>query len=265
MGIIELSIAGLFLCALTGLVLGMVGGGGAILMVPILHYVVGFSASEATMLSMAIVGSTAFVGGLVYFRNREVDVKTGLLFAAPSLVAVSLVRIFLLPAIPTTLFVGSPFELTKDKAILLFFSIVMVFVALAMLRANSSVAKNEIQSPLKIVRSSVAVGLLTGFVGAGGGFLIVPALHLLLSIPMRIAVGTSLFVIFINSLVGFSSEIFKGTYIPWATLTYIISSSVFGMFVGLSVAKKVPQSTLKKGFAFLILAIAILILTKEIL
>lgn len=265
MGLIEISIVGLLLCAVTGLVLGMVGGGGAILMVPILHYVIGFSASEATLLSMAIVGSTAFVGGLVYLKNKEVAVKTGLLFAVPSLIAVSLVRVFVLPAIPSTLFVGRAFEFSKDKGILLFFSFVMILVALAMLRNSASVAKENVQNPLKVVRSSIGVGLLTGFVGAGGGFLIVPALHLLLKIPMRIAVGTSLFVIFINSFVGFSSEVFKGTPIPWSPLSYIIFSSVVGMFLGLGFAKKVPQKILKKGFAFLVLAIAVLIISKEVL
>lgn len=262
---IEIWIWGLILTVFSGLTLGLVGGGGTILMLPILHYVMGFSISASTRLSMAIVGVTAFVGSLEYFRRGDVAIRAGFIFAIPSLLSVTMVRAFILPKIPTSIATVGHVEITKDKAILLLFSCVMILVAMAMLRPVENPSRAIKNSVLSMSLSSAIVGLLTGFVGAGGGFLIVPALHLILNLPLRMAIGTSLFVIFINSVVGFAADLIKGSPLPWSSLAIVIVASVLGMFFGLTVSKKVRQHQLKKAFAFFILIIASLIFLKEFL
>lgn len=234
-------------------------------MVPILHYFFGYTALESTVLSMAVVGTAALVGSFSYWKSNEVNIKVGVSFALPSLIAVTIVRAFVLPMIPSSIWKIGNFELTKENATLIFFSTVMFAVAAAMLKAESNSGIRATKSYSKILNYSIGVGSLTGFVGAGGGFLIVPALHLLLGLPMRIAVGTSLFVIFINSIVGFGVELYLGTSIPWKMLLSILAASVAGLFVGLRFSKKVPQATLKKIFAFFIIIVATSILAKEFL
>lgn len=267
-------ILGLALSVFIGVSLGLLGGGGSILTVPLLHYVFGLSAPLATSTSLAVVGVTAALGALTFARRKEVAFQEGLLFALPSFVSVTLVRRFVIPTLPSE-FTVLGLEMTLDATLLVAFAAVMLAAGLAMLRKKKPSTAEAIQAArrrrkgvpglLRIAAQGVFVGVLTGFLGAGGGFLIVPALALLVGLDMKRAVGTSLFIISANSLTGFGADVVAGTPVPWALLGSVLAAASVGMAIGTQAAKKIPAERLKPAFGVFVLVMAALILTKEIL
>ncbi|MDA9262030.1 sulfite exporter TauE/SafE family protein, partial [Flavobacteriales bacterium] len=166
---------------LIGTVLGLIGGGGSILTVPIFVYILGISPVVATAYSLFVVGSAALVGAARNAQKGMVDFKTGIIFAIPAFIAVYLTRKYLVPAIPDELFVVGDFVVTKSIGIMIFFALIMLLASVSMIRGrkdNEEVEEIRYNYPLIIIEGLV-VGLLTGIVGAGGGFLIIPALVLL--------------------------------------------------------------------------------------
>ena len=270
----SLEILGYIAAVLMGMVLGVIGGGGSILTVPILVYLMGVPADVATAYSLLIVGATAAYGAISYFRLGLVDVKASILFAIPSIIAVYLSRAFLMPAIPDILRIGD-YLVSKNVAIMVFFAILMLSSAIMMLRKaykkNIPLAQsshtNIVSSPkvTLIVIEGALVGLITGILGAGGGFLIIPALVLLLGMPMKRAVGASLFIIALKSLLGFIGDLQTGIFLDHQLLGLMLLATFIGMSISTKISEKLEGQSLQKFFAFFTLIIAIFIIVKELL
>lgn len=264
-----MEILGYFLALLIGFTMGLLGGGGSILSVPVLVYILGISPVLATAYSLFIVGVVASVGAVTNFKKGLVDLKTAIVFAVPSFIAVYLTRTFLLPAIPDTLITTESFVLTKDIALMIFFAIIMFAASISMIRKKSvpslkKFREQKFNYPM-ILLDGFFVGTLTGIVGAGGGFLIIPALVLLARLPMKLAVGTSLTIIAIKSLIGFLGDIQTGQVIDWNFLLFFTLLAVGGIFIGGYVSNYIPGKKLKSGFGWFVLFMSIFILVKELL
>ncbi len=262
-----IEIAGFIGAVVIGVVLGLIGGGGSILTVPIFVYVLGIDPVLATAYSLFVVGSAALVGAIRNAQKGMVDFKTGIIFSIPAFTAVFLTRKFLVPAIPDHLFNVGDFEVTKSIGIMIFFAFIMVIAAYFMIkgRKDSGEEEQEVQYnyPMIVVEGLV-VGLLTGIVGAGGGFLIIPALVLLAKLPMKKAVATSLLIIAIKSLIGFIGDV-QNFDIDWVFLLSFTGLSVLGIFIGIYLNKFIDGKKLKKGFGWFVLLMGVYIVLKEIL
>lgn len=262
-------VLGYILAVLVGVSLGLIGSGGSILTVPILVYVMDVDPVLATAYSLFIVGATALVGGVQNARLGTVDFKTVLIFGVPSIIAVYLTRAFIVPFIPAEVFTFGDFTVTKPILLMLLFAVVMVAASVSMIKPSK--AKTEDQGekklsynyPLILFEGSV-VGVLTGLVGAGGGFLIIPALVLLAKMPMKQAVGTSLFIIAAKSLIGFTGDLGGEMVIDWTLLGIFTAASVAGIVLGILLAKKIPGAKLKTGFGWFVLVMGIYIIVKEL-
>lgn len=260
-----IKIVGFFGALIIGIVLGLIGGGGSILTVPILYYVMGVSPVIATAYSLFVVGTSSLVGAVVNAKKGMIDFRTGIVFAVPALLAVFLTRKFLVPAIPDELFSVNDFLVTKDSAIMVFFAIIMLLASYSMIkgRRDTSTEAEDVQYnyPL-IVLEGIVVGVLTGIVGAGGGFLIIPALVLLAKLPMKKAVATSLMIIAVKSLFGFLGDV-QNTPIDWPFLLIFSVISIVGIFIGMYLNKFINGNKLKKGFGWFVLIMGIYIVLKE--
>ncbi len=249
-----------------GLVLGLIGGGGSILTVPILVYALSLNPVVATAYSLFVVGSTSLVGAIQNMRKGMVDFKTAIIFAIPAFIAVYLTRAYLIPAIPESLFTVGTYTVSKNLGIMLFFALIMLLASISMIR-NKSTGSDEntkvtYNYPLIIIEGFV-VGAITGIVGAGGGFLIIPALVLLAKLPMKKAVATSLFIIAIKSLIGFLGDV-KNLEIDWNFLLSFTALSVIGIFIGIWLNKFIDGKKLKKAFGWFVLIMGVYIIYKEL-
>lgn len=262
------TIIGLAASLLIGLSLGLIGGGGSILTVPVLVYLLGVDPVLATAYSLFIVGFTSAVGTYPKYKEGMVDLKTALIFGAPSIASVYLTRKVIVPQIPSIIWQGGDWVLTKSVLLMVLFAILMVAASVSMIRdtktkATASEGPLAFNYPLIVVEGAV-VGLLTGLVGAGGGFLIIPALVVLTKLPMKKAVGTSLLIIAAKSLIGFTGDLSAQT-MDWTLLLTVTTMAVLGIFAGNSLSKKIDGNKLKKGFGWFVLIMGVYILLKEAL
>ena len=252
-----------------GLILGLIGGGGSILTVPVLVYLFHIEPSLGTAYSLFVVGSSSLIGVFPKWKRGEVEVKKALIFGLPSMLSVFLTRKWLLPLVPDPIIDMEHFVLGKSSAMMLFFSMLMLFAAIRMLNPKKEEEMNydaDGNSWFSLAIQGLLVGLLTGFVGVGGGFLIVPALVMYSKLPMNIAVGTSLFIISINSLVGFTGDVWsQGGEMDWSFLFLITSLSIIGIVIGGNLAKSMKTHLLRKSFAWGVLIMAFVVFLREIL
>ena len=248
-----------------GLVLGLIGGGGSILTVPILVYFMGVSPIIATAYSLFVVGSASLVGTFRNLPKKLVDFKVAIVFAIPAFTAVYISRRFLIQAIPEVIFSYGTVELSKSVAIMLFFALLMLLASFSMIKRRSEeIGKSDrLKHTYWLILIGIIVGFLTGMVGAGGGFLIIPALVLFAKIPMKKAVATSLIIIAINSLIGFIGDV-QNIEINWKFLLVFTSISILGIFIGVGLNHWVDGKKLKKGFGWFVLIMAIYIILKEL-
>lgn len=251
-----------------GISLGLIGGGGSILTVPVLVYLFRVDAVLATAYSLFIVGTTSIVGSFSYFTKGLVNIKTAVVFGIPSIAAVFLTRAFIVPAIPPEIFHIGNFIVTKDILLMLLFALLMIFASYSMIKKDKKSwdelpKKQQFNYPLIIVEGAV-VGILTGLVGAGGGFLIIPALVVLSKLPMKEAVGTSLVIIAAKSLIGFFGESGQ-TPIDYIFLTKVTAFAIAGNFIGIALSKKIDGSKIKPAFGWFVLVMGIYIILKETL
>ena len=254
--------------ALIGISLGLIGGGGSILTMPVLVYLFGVSPLLATSYSLFIVGSTSLAGTISNFKRGLVNIKTALLFGSASISTVFLTRKFIIPLIPRTIFKTGNFELTENMLMMVLFAVLMVAAASAMIKGGKEKIQLQTAKPRlqigKLLFYGVAIGLATGFLGAGGGFLLIPTLVILVGLPMKEAVGTSLFIIALNSLIGFTGDL--GHFpIDWIFLAKITTVAIAGIVVGGILNKKVDGGKLKKGFGWFVLVMGCYIILKEVL
>lgn len=252
---------------IVGLVIGLAGGGGSILTVPIFVYVFHIPAVLATTYSLFVVGATSTVGSVNHIWNKRVDLRVTAAFALPSFISVYLSRRFLVPALPDPLFQFEHVVLSKSQAILYFFAIVMIIAARAMIRSDRPEQGEAADGRPRygsLGLDGLAVGLLTGTIGAGGGFLIVPMLVLLAGLPVQRAVATSVLIIAVNSIVGFLGDIHH-TDLNWNFLLPFTGLSIIGIFIGMYLAQFVAPDKLKKGFGWFVLVVAVYMLSRELL
>lgn len=259
-----MELIGYALSILIGVSLGLIGSGGSILTVPLLVYFFHVSPLLATTYSLAIVGLSSIAGVISRLKQKLVDFKTILVFGLPSIVGVFLARKFILPAIPEQMNWGANLVLTKGHFIMLFFATLMLIAALSMILGKN---KKEEEGILPVYGFSLMLvgfceGSLTGIVGAGGGFLIIPALVLLAKLPMKKAIASSLVIISIKSLVGFTGDLMY-TSVDWSFLSKIILLATLGIVTGNYLNKKMDGAKLKKGFGFFVLAMAIIIFIEQ--
>lgn len=253
---------------LIGLSLGLIGGGGSILTVPVLVYLLGVEPVLATAYSLFIVGFTSAVGVYPKYKEGLVDVRTALIFGAPSIAAVFLTRKMIVPNIPTNILQFGDWVLTKSVLLMILFAVLMVAASVSMIRDKKnnteiSEAALSYNYPLILLEGAV-VGLLTGLVGAGGGFLIIPALVMLTKLPMKKAVGTSLLIIAAKSLIGFTGDLSQQS-MDWSLLLAVTLIAVLGIFAGNALSKKIEGAQLKKGFGWFVLVMGVYVLVKEAL
>lgn len=251
---------------IVGIVLGLIGGGGSILTVPILVYLIGLNPVTATAYSLFVVGTTSLFGAAQNFKNKMVDMRTAIIFTIPAFIAVYLTRRYLVPAIPDSLFSLFGFEITKNIFIMLFFALIMLLASVSMIKTKKK-SKSE-EKPITyniplIIIEGLLVGMLTGIVGAGGGFLIIPALVLLANLPMKLAVGTSLVIIAAKSLIGFIGDV-QNLIIDWTFLLSFTAVSIIGILIGVYATKFISGEKLKKGFGWFTLLMALYILYREL-
>ena len=259
-----MELIGYLVSILIGISLGLIGSGGSILTVPLLVYFFQVSPLLATTYSLAIVGLSSIAGVISRIKQKLVDIKTIFIFGIPSIIGVFSSRKFILPAIPEQMYESAHFMLTKGHFIMLFFATLMLLAALSMIIGKN---KEEQEGVLPVYGFSLMLvgfceGSLTGIVGAGGGFLIIPALVLLAKLPMKRAIATSLVIISIKSLVGFTGDLLH-TSVDWSFLSKIILLATVGIITGNYLNKKMEGAKLKKGFGFFVLAMAIIILIEQ--
>ena len=251
-----------------GISLGLIGGGGSILTVPVLVYLFGVNPVLSTSYSLFVVGSTSLVGAFNNYLKGFVRIKTALLFGTASITTVFLTRKFLIPIIPQHIASIGNFNITQSIVTMVLFAILMVAASLSMISSKTEIKNKKSVDDQKIDFSKllmygVAIGIATGLLGAGGGFLLIPTLVLLLKLPMKEAVGTSLFIIALNSLIGFTGDL--GHFnMDWLFLFKVTTIAIAGIFVGTFLGKKISGQGLKKGFGWFVLVMGIYILTKEI-
>ena len=255
---------GYFASVLIGISLGLIGSGGSILTVPVLVYLFQVEPLLATTYSLCVVGLSSIAGVVSRLKQKLVDFKTIFVFGLPSIFGVFLARKFLLPAIPEAMQITSKILLTKSHFIMLFFAALMLVSALSMILGKN---KKEVEGVLPIYGITLMIvglgeGLLTGILGAGGGFLIIPALVILAKLPMKKAIASSLVIISIKSLVGFTGDLFH-TNVDWAFLYKIIILATLGIMTGNYLNKKMDGAKLKKGFGVFVLGMSLFIIIEQ--
>jgi uncharacterized protein len=262
-----MEIVGYIASLLIGISLGLIGGGGSILTVPVLVYLFGLQPLVATSYSLFVVGSTSLIGAINNFKKGLVNVKAALLFGSASIITVFLTRKFFVPVIPKNIVTIKGIDVTESLLVMILFAFLMLLSSISMIR-NKKIETEQTECKdcfrfTKLLGYGIAIGIVTGLLGAGGGFLLIPALVFLLKLPMKKAIGTSLMIIALNSLIGFTGDLGHFS-IDWFFLLKITAIAVIGILIGGTVGKKLQGDKLKKGFGWFVLAMGIYILTKEI-
>jgi uncharacterized membrane protein YfcA len=259
--------AGYFASVLIGVSLGLIGGGGSILTVPVLVYLFGVDPVMATAYSLFIVGTTSLVGVWPKYREGMVNFKTAFIFGIPSILSVYATRAWLVPAIPNPVITLGSVVVTKAMLLMGVFALLMVFAAFSMIRGNGQgkedmPANKQVFNYPMIILEGTVVGILTGLVGAGGGFLIIPALVLFSKLPMKQAVGTSLVIIAAKSLFGFLGDL-SHSVLDWALLGTVTVLATVGILLGNRLSRQVDGQMLKKAFGWFVLLMGAYILARE--
>lgn len=246
-----------------GVVLGLLGAGGSILSVPIFVYLFRVPAVTATVYSLFVVGFSSLTGAIAYFRQGLVDWRAAAFFAPPAFFGIYLSRRVLLDGMPAVLYSSRHFHFTKNELVLHLFAAVMLAAAIAMIRKRSPRARGTKRRGL-LALQGFFVGMVTGMVGAGGGFLIVPALVLLVGLPMKCAVGTSLAIITVNSLFGFWMGYRSVPAVDWVLLLQFLGFAIFGNFLGRALNRLIPADKLRALFGWFVLAMSLWIFYQEL-
>lgn len=261
-----MEIIGFVASIVMGLSLGLIGGGGSILTVPILVYLFGINPVLSTAYSLFVVGLTSAVGSFSHFKKGNVDLKTALIFGVPSIIAVYSVRKFIVPIIPDPVFTLSNLTVSKNLFIMILFAILMVVASISMIKKTkkemSESKKVKYNFPLIFIEG-IIVGGITGLVGAGGGFLIIPALVLFAGLPMKQAVGTSLLIIAMKSLIGFTGDLGGSALLDFKFMLVFSVFAMVGILLGSYLSKYISNEKLKPVFGWFVLVMGFYILIKE--
>jgi len=261
---INMEYLGYFASIIIGLSLGLIGGGGSILTIPILVYLFKINPELATSYSLFIVGITSLMGCISHYRMGNLQIKAALYFAIPSIFSILIIRKVIFPQIAETLFTIANYQVSKSFLIMIVFSLLMIAASISMIRKNNVVSTSGNTNYIQLAFIGFFVGIVTGFLGAGGGFLIIPALLFFAKLPMKQAVGTSLLIIFINSSIGFGGDLYIRTPIDYGFLLIVSSIAFIGMLIGAQLSKRIDGAKLKPIFGWFVLIMGIYIITKEI-
>lgn len=262
------AIIGYVASILIGISLGLIGGGGSILTVPVLVYLFAVDAVTATAYSLFIVGASSLVGAWPKYKQGFVNLKTAIIFGIPSIASVYATRKFLVPAIPAEIGNIAGIEITKSLLMMILFAVLMVAASFSMIKTkkaeteSTEAAEQKFNYPMILLEGAL-VGVLTGLVGAGGGFLIIPALVMLSKLPMKQAVGTSLLIIAAKSLIGFTGDLGNRT-MDWTLLFSVTALAIVGIFIGDKLSKKIDGNKLKKGFGWFVLIMGLYIIAQQL-
>ena len=262
-----MELLGYIAAIIIGISLGLIGGGGSILTVPVLVYLFKIDAVLATTYSLFIVGLTSAIGSYSYFKKQLVNIKTAIVFGIPSIVAVFLTRAFIVPAIPSNIGTIGHLLVTKSILLMILFAVLMIAASYSMIKKQKKAIeikseKQQFNYPMILLEGAI-VGVLTGLVGAGGGFLIIPALVVLSKLPMKEAIGTSLVIIAAKSLIGFFGE--GDVTIDWKFISILSTFAIIGIIIGTQLSKKIDGNKLKPAFGWFVLVMGIYIIIKETL
>lgn len=257
-----MEIIGYLASILIGISLGLIGGGGSILTIPILVYLFKINPVLATTYSLFIVGFTAAIGSFKHYQLGNLKFQSAIPFAIPSLISIIVVRKFLMPIIPETIFSLGTFSLTKDVLIMLLFSVLMIAASYSMINSKKDITQEVQPQVVKVAFIGALVGIVTGFLGAGGGFLIIPALIFFTGLTMKEAIGTSLLIIVFNSFFGFLGDVINGVNIDYLFLLSIAFFALIGIFIGTFLSKKIEGSKLKPAFGWFVLVMGVYIIIK---
>ena len=253
---------------IVGLILGLIGSGGSILSVPILVYLFGINPVTATAYSLFIVGTTSLIGSIKNLRNKLINYSTTLLFSLSAVITVYITRRYLIHLIPETIISSESIYLTKNQLIMLLFALLMLVAGFLMIKRTPKTivglkqTKTIAPNKFLIFAEGSLIGFLTGLVGAGGGFIIIPILVILSNLRMKAAIATSLAIISLKSLIGFVGDI-QNLEIDWMFLLIFTSISVAGIFIGQQFSQKVPDNKLKMVFGLFVIGISFSILFIE--
>jgi uncharacterized membrane protein YfcA len=262
-----MEIIGYIASILIGISLGLIGGGGSILTVPVLVYLFHVDPVQATAYSLFIVGASSLVGSWPKYKQGFVNLKTAIIFGIPSIAAVFATRKFIVPAIPNELGEFAGIAITKSLLMMMLFAVLMVAASFSMIRSKKNKeteleGEQKFNYPLILLEGSL-VGVLTGLVGAGGGFLIIPALVMLSKLPMKQAVGTSLLIIAAKSLIGFTGDLGNRT-MDWTLLLTVTALAIAGIFIGDKLSKRIDGNKLKTGFGWFVLVMGLYIIAQQL-
>jgi uncharacterized membrane protein YfcA len=263
-----MEIIGFAAAIIMGLSLGLIGGGGSILTLPILVYLFGLDPVLSTAYSLFVVGLTSLIGSFSHFRQGNVHLKTAIIFGIPSIISVYAVRKFVVPIIPDPFFSVGDFAFSKALFVMVLFAVLMLLASFSMIRKpkQEKEAKSEVKYNYPLIfAEGLLVGGITGLVGAGGGFLIIPALVLLAGLPMKQAVGTSLLIIALKSLIGFTGDLGSGLSIDYNFMLMFSGFAIVGIVLGSYLTKFIPNEKLKPAFGWFVLIMGVYILGKELL
>ncbi|MDP9047648.1 MAG: sulfite exporter TauE/SafE family protein [Bacteroidota bacterium] len=256
-----MEIAGFAAAILIGLSLGLIGGGGSILTVPILVYLFGIDPVVATTYSLFVVGITSSAGAASHYQKNNVNLRVALIFGIPSLIAIFVMRRWVMPVVPAHLFNIGTFEVTKPVFLMLAFAGLMLAAAISMIRKKSKPLDSGFKLNYnKLILQSIIVGIITGFVGVGGGFLIIPSLVLFAGLPMKKAVGTSLMIMTISSLLGVLGDVSRHAAINYTFLLGFSAFAVAGIIAGSFLIKYVDDARLKPAFGWFVLMMGLFVL-----
>ena len=251
---------------LTGIVLGLMGGGGALLSIPVLVYLFHIDATLATGYSLFLVGVTATMGAVQNILKRQIDYSAAMYYGIPSLLTVYMVRRFVIPNMPEKIFQIGTYVVDKNHFILFFLAIVMFGAAYKMIVSGQDTRENAVTHPvnhIKLMMYAVLIGAFLGLVGAGGGFLMIPALVYFANLPMKKAVGTSLLLVAVNSFVGFLGDVHSNHQLDWEFLALFSVFSITGVFTGIYLQHYLNGAKLKRSFGWFVLAVAIYMVVRE--
>lgn len=253
-----------YICSLLiGISLGLIGSGGSILAIPILVYFFKLTPEHATTHSLFIVGITSAIAVRNHYRSGNLKIREALYFAIPSIISLVLSRKYLLPAVPEIVF-DQGVRITKHMLMMLLFSVLMIAASFSMiLRPPLPPASGKI-SVIRLMLLGLLIGVVTGFLGAGGGFLIVPVLMFYAGMHMRYAIATSLLIITINSMSGFIGDLVNHVVFDKRILVTVSGTAIAGMFAGLYFSRKIDGEKLKPLFGWFVFLMGLFILAREL-
>jgi uncharacterized membrane protein YfcA len=264
-----LALLGYASAVVIGITLGLLGAGGSILSIPVMVYLMGISPVSATSYSLFIVGFSSLIGSAKYYRQGLVNFNLVALFGIPSLLTVFIIRKFIMPSLPEILYQGASFILTKDLAIMLLFSVLMMIASISMIRSYKTLHTINVEEGriryLPTIVQGVIVGFFSGIVGAGGGFLIIPALVILCRQPIKMAIGTSLLIISINSCIAFGSDLNNHVHFDWRFLFLFTGIAIVGIIIGNWLNTRISSEKLRPAFGWFVLGMGLCIGLKELL